>query len=255
MLDLSAPMVIVLIAVPVIALIGAGTRWSLRHPRHERSNDTVMSIALQLAGGALIFLGAFAAVTEWQGEGQRREALLGEFVNAGTIALEVGAVDPDIAPQVHATLEDYATAVLDGELGSEVPPLGHPDARAAEVTLRGLVHDIVVRERGNPIEVASVVDAFDDLERSRQERLSRQQVTLPGPILISLVVVSLVSAVLFGLVPAGSSDLLRWVLSATASVVVIALLSTVVLLASPRTHLDARRQPVEVFLLELEDLR
>ena len=255
MLDLPAPMVIALIAVPVVTIIAVGTWWSLRHPRDERSNDTAMSMALQLAGGALIFLGAFAAVTEWQGEGQRREALLGEFVSAGTIAIEVGAVDPELAPAVHTALEDYATAVLAGELGSDVPALGAPDARIAEVTLRGLVHDIVVRERGNPTEVASVLDAFDDLERSRQERLSRQQVTLPAPILVSLILVSLVSSVLFGLVPAGSSDLLRWLLSATASIVVVALLATVVLLASPRTHLDARRQPVEVFLLELEDLR
>lgn len=208
------------IAIAVIAaciVIGViGTRSSIAAGGDDRSNDNVMTAALRLTGAAFVFLAAFAGVSEWQIEGDREALARQQFIAAAE--LHRNAPDTPAGEALRAAVVDYAVITSQDPL----------DLHAADADLEAIV-DLTPALQNDSFLREEIV-AFED---RHAERLLIPEHAVPWPIIGTVYILGLMTALLVAFYPTGSRPGLKVLQTITSLAVIVAILGALSLLQSP----------------------
>ncbi len=229
-------LVVALVVIAACIVIGViGTRSSIAAGGDDRSNDNVMTAALRLAGAAFVFLAAFAGVSEWQIEGERESLARQQFIAAAE--LHRNAPQTAAGDSLRAALVEYAQRT-----SAEPLDLHSGDAALeAIVTLTpDLEDDSFLREE---------IVAFED---RHAERLMIPEHAVPWPIIGTVYILGLMTAILVAYYPTGSRPSLKVLQTVTSLAVIVAILGALTLLQSPSLESGRLAEIPTAFLSSLE---
>lgn len=233
---------VIILCVVSIAIVVPLTIRTLKRPTAEdRSNDNLYTAGLRLAGGALIFIGSFGAVSIWQAQRDFDQRLAKEFQSAVDLMQQAGMADDQLGSAVAGLVLQYATIVDQEELPYAGDLTRSEDADAIVMGLRQTVADDAVP---NASQLTGALNAF---AQARTERLSWQSSLALG-ILVPAVIVALVTLVLIGLYPAGRGREAKVIQVAGMTVVVIGILAMVIIVASPAVSVAESTGDLRSFL-------
>lgn len=249
---LNLPEWLLILAVVVLSLsiVVPLTMRSIRRGMRGGEDINVAGWALGFVGGAFIFAGTFTTVTVWDVEKTHAAAIMAEFGAATSFAQDLRNIDPAFTEEAQGILLEYADVAQSQELGeiAGLPTLSSSSGDpAAERALDSLFYAIDTAEQAgtlSPDQAAQLMESYEDIAAARLHRLSLRS-PIPTEIAVLLLVVSAATLVTIGTFPSGGDTRVRWTMSFTGAAVVITVLSTVIMLVSPGSDMDARRGPVD----------
>jgi len=246
---LEAPLWLPVLLVTMLsaATIIPVTLWALRKPRLDRGNDNTVTAAVRLAGSALILIGGFIAVQNFQLEVQHDTIVTDELNKAVSVLEAASLSSPPTRLQLGEAIKAYGKGIATFEL-NRLTGLPHitgtlGDERVEPLVLAmQLAVDQAVRElntASRAAEAQSLRTAWRSFLNLREQRVSYREL-LPGSLVVVLLICSVCTLIVLGAVPAGPSSGLKWLQALTGAVIVSTLLALQVVIVSPRAVAEHR---------------
>jgi hypothetical protein len=238
---------VALVTLLSLAIVVPATMGSIRRARADRSNDNTVTAGLRLAGSALVLIGGFIAIQNFQLEVQHEALVTDELNKAQSLLESASPVSLPLRQQLGEAIKAYGQAIGRYEL-NRLTGLPHitgarGDARVETVVagLRKAVDAAALEltSASKGAEARSLRDAWRSLLGAREQRLSYREL-LPGSLVLVLMVCAVCTLVIVGAYPAGSSSGLKWMQSITGAVIVATILALQVVIVSPRTAAEHR---------------
>ena len=247
--------IVLAVAIPAIVILVLSTLFTLRRERSDRANDNVYTAAIRLAGVSVSILGAFCIVVVFNADLKWREAVSLEFGAANDMLDGVSAMDPAQARLLTASLHAYTVDVIANEIDRQPNASEDSVANREMNTMANIISTYAGRQAARTDESAPLVRDFERFQDQRANRLTNPIEVLDPAIMIALLIVALMTLLIVGFYPAGPSTFGKWLQVATSGIVVIAIMSTPLVLDSNPLNEQQHRQPMVAFLDRLDHHR
>jgi hypothetical protein len=243
---------VVLVALFAVLIVVPATLWSLRRSRTDRGNDNTVTAALRLAGSALILIGGFIAVQNFQLEVQHDALVTDELNKAASLIESSEQVSAPVRRQLGDAISAYGKAAAAYEL-NRLTGLPHITGTRGDTRVEAVLANVRLAVDSAALELTaasqsaeakSLREAYRSFVSVREQRLSYREL-LPGSLVVVLVICSVCTLLIVGAYPAGTSAGLKWLQSITGAVIVTTLLSLQVVIVSPRVAAEHRSHLVD----------
>ena len=240
------------VGIPIAAILVIGALVALRADRSDRSDDNLLTSAARLSGAYLVFLGTFLAVGIWQDESKWTAQGILEFEYAQAVLDGSSIMTRADAQTLRVAMREYASDVIVNE--REALPSASADTAAnrAMKTMARVLNTFEDQKTTRTAESAMLLRDFHHFQDARKQRLTTPDMVLRPDLAAALFLGGIGAAVIMGFYPAGRSTARKWLQVATAWMVIVAIVSTPLLLQSDRINRPIRGSAAAEFLDRLE---
>lgn len=248
-----------IIALLALIIVIPTSLIALRRSRADRTNDNTVTAALRLAGSALVLIGGFIAVQNFQLEVQHEALITDELSKAEAILAAAASASTARRQALGETIRAYGTAVAGHEFNrlTGLPHIrgtrGDPNVEQVMARIGAAVETAASELAGasRAADASSLRAAWRSLRNAREQRLSFREL-LPPPLIAVLLVCSACTLVIAGAYPAGSSSALKWLQSISAALIVAVFLALQILIVSPIAASEHRGHLVDRLLRSVD---
>lgn len=238
---------IALVVMLSVLIVVPSTLWSIRRSRSDRANDNTVTAALRLAGSALVLIGGFVAIQNFQLEVQHDAVVTDELNKAESLLESSIEVSAPLRQQLGESIKAYGKAIVSFEL-NRLTGLPHITGARGDTRVEAIVATVrtateaaaqELTKASLTAEAKALRTAWRGFKDAREQRLSFREL-LPASLVAVLIVCSVCTLMIVGAYPAGSSTGLKWLQSITGAVVVSTVLALQVVIVSPKTAAEHR---------------